>query len=366
MKADVPRTDDGGWPRWWLVTRKYPPSVGGMERLSWEVTTRVARRRPAQIVAMRAAALGWPGFAAASALRVLAGCLRRRVALLHVGDPVLAPLAAIARAFGVPTVVTIHGLDVAYRHPMYRLYRMIFLRGFDAYVCISDAAREAAIAVGVPRQRIHVIGIGVEVPAPRDGRCARAEDRLLFVGRLVERKGLAWFVRDVLPVLASTRPSLRLSIVGEGPEHAAVVAAARAAGIEDRLIWHGAASDGVKANELACATLCIVPNVRVDGDIEGFGIVALEAAAAGCPVLAANIDGLAQAVVDGASGTLLPPQDARAWIQAIEDRLRDPAGCAREGEAARRYVSEHCTWDAVIDAYERLFHVVAGNGATRR
>lgn len=350
---------------WWFVTRKYPPSVGGMERLSWEVTTRLARRRPVSIVAMRRSAFGLPGFIACAALRVLAACVRHRISLLHVGDPVLAPLAAIARAFRVPSVVTIHGLDITYPHPMYRLYRRSFLRGFDAYVCISDAARKAAIDAGVPDERIRIIGIGIDVPAQRAPPIARSGDRLLYVGRLIERKGLAWFVREVLPRLAPARPSLRLSIVGEGPQRDAIEATARAVGVSDRLIWHGAASDDVKADELACATICIVPNVRVDGDIEGFGIVALEAAAAGCWVVAANIEGLADAVVDRRSGTLVPSRDAQAWVQAIDERLRDPAGCVRAGEAARTYVSEHCGWDSVIDAYERLLDAVGSARAVK-
>ncbi|HEY7788367.1 MAG TPA: hypothetical protein VIF33_07555, partial [Casimicrobiaceae bacterium] len=70
-------------PRWWFVTRKYPPAVGGMERLSFEVTTRLAKLQPAKIVAMRPSAFGLPGFLVVSTLRVLAGCIRGRVSLLH-------------------------------------------------------------------------------------------------------------------------------------------------------------------------------------------------------------------------------------------------------------------------------------------
>ena len=112
-----------------------------MERLSAEVTTRLSARRPVDVIAMRAPAIGWPGFMLASAARVLAGCVRGRVSLLHLGDPLLAPVATVARAFRVPTAVTIHGLDVAWRNPLYRAYRAVFLRRFDAYVCISVARR---------------------------------------------------------------------------------------------------------------------------------------------------------------------------------------------------------------------------------
>ena len=347
------RTDPSS--RWWFVTRKYPPAIGGMERLSFEVTTRLARRRPATVIAKSCSRPGLPGFVAASALRVLDGCLRRRISLLHVGDPVLAPLGAIARAFGVPTVVTIHGLDVVHAQAIYRPYRRAFLRGFDAYVCISRAARDAAVVAGVPSERIEVIGIGVDASSSRPAGVVRDDARLLFVGRLVERKGLGWFVRDVLPRVAATRPSLRLAIVGDGPERERIAAAARAAGVAERLEWLDAVGDDIKAKELDRATLCIMPNLPIGGDIEGFGIVALEAAAAACPLVAADLEGLSDALADGCTGRRVVPGDADAWVRAIDDALGDPAACKRAGEAARDHVRRHCAWEGVIDQYERLF-----------
>jgi phosphatidylinositol alpha-1,6-mannosyltransferase len=337
---------------WWFVTRKYPPAVGGMERLSWEVTTRLARRRAVHVIAMSGAAR-LPGFIVASTARVVAGCIRHRVSLLHVGDPVLAPVAVVARAFGIPTAVTIHGLDVAYRNPVYRAYRRMFLRGFDVHVCISHAARQAAIQAGVPAERIQVIGIGIDAPVVADRR-SREDDRLLFVGRLVARKGLAWFVGNVLSRIARARPALKLAILGDGPERAAIGRAAEAAGVVDRLIWLGAADDRAKAAEFARATLCVMPNVAIAGDVEGFGIVALEAAAAACPLLASRVDGLSDAVADGESGRLIAPEDASAWVAAIEHWLADSHARAEAGRRAQAHVIAGRGWDAIIDRYERV------------
>jgi len=338
--------------RWWFVTRKHPPAIGGMERLSHEVTTRLSALHPGAVVALRGQS-SLPIFIVRTALRLLHACARRDVALVHLGDPVLAPLALVPRAFGVPVVVTLHGLDVVHASPAYRVWRKTFLRGFDAYVCISDATRAAAASAGLPPERLHVIGIGIDPPTHADDKI-REEDLLLFVGRLVPRKGLAWFVRDVFPALAATRPALRLAIVGDGPQRAAVEACARAAGLERRLVW-SARDDAEKGRWLARATLCIVPNVRLPGDMEGFGIVALEAAAAGCPVVAADLEGLRDALAGGRAGTLLPPQDAGAWIRALGEQLDDRAGRMRRVESARAYVIRHCGWSGVIAAYERLF-----------
>jgi phosphatidylinositol alpha-1,6-mannosyltransferase len=199
------------------------------------------------------------------------------------------------------------------------------------------------------------------VPAPGHLPPARDQDRLLFIGRLIERKGLAWFVRDVLPRIVTLRSSVRLAILGDGPERPKIISAAQGAGIADNLIWLGAANDDVKASELARAAICVMPNVAVDGDIEGFGIVALEAAAAGCPLVAADIDGLRDAVADGRSGTLVASRNADAWVYAIEQVLADAAASRQAGETARGYVSQHGSWDAIIEAYERLFLDIAGS-----
>lgn len=351
--------------RWWFITRKYPPAVGGMERLSFELTRRIAERRSTTLVALRAPQWTLPAFVLLAATRLTLGCLLRRVAILHLGDPVLAPLALVARAFGIPAVVTLHGLDVVHPTRAYALWRRLFLRGFESYVCISEATRRIALGAGLPVERLVVIGIGVDGAVEVAPREPRDMNTLLFVGRLVRRKGLGWFVANVLPSLASRHPDLRLAIVGDGPERSAVIAAARQRGVEERLLWSKDRDDATKAVWMARAGLCIVPNVAVRGDIEGFGIVALEAAAAGCPVLAANIDGLPDALTHGRAGTLLPSGNAGAWIDAIEERLADPLTNERAGMAAQHYVLASCGWDGVIDAYERLFAALVDGEISR-
>jgi phosphatidylinositol alpha-1,6-mannosyltransferase len=348
-------------PCWWFVTRKYPPAVGGMERLLWELTTRLAKRRPVHVIANGSPSPRLAAFMAACACRLIRGCIGRRVSLLHVGDAVLAPLAIVARLFRVPTTITLHGLDIVHASWLYRAYRHCFLRGFDAYVCTTDTVRTAAIEAGIPEARIHVIGIGVDTGPVRDAE--RDQDRLLFVGRLIPRKGVAWFVREVLPRVCAARPRLLLVIVGDGPERASIAAAAAAAGLSERLVWLGIVNEQVKAEELARATICVMPNVAIEGDMEGFGIVALEAAAAGCPLIASRLEGLCDSIVDGESGRLVKAGDAEAWTDALEKWLSDPAARVVAGNRAREHVTRLRNWIPIIDAYERLLRSVAGDRA---
>lgn len=325
-----------------------------MERLSWELTTRIAKRRSARIVALRRGNRWLPLFLGYSALLILANSIRGKILLLHLGDPALAPLGRLAKLCNVPVCVTVHGLDVTYPHWLYPFWLRIFLRDFDAYICISSAARAAAIAKGVPTSRTQVIGVGVTAPgAPAN--TAREEDLLLFVGRLVKRKGLEWFVRVVLPRIAQRREGVRLVIIGAGPERSAIQKAAATVGVADRITWLGAVPESDRMTWLARATVCIAPNVHVPGDIEGYGVVALEAAAAGCALVAADLEGLRDAIVDGQGGRLVASEDANVWTEAIVELLEDRAGAAALGEQAREWARSERNWESVCERYESIF-----------
>jgi phosphatidylinositol alpha-1,6-mannosyltransferase len=329
-----------------------------MERLSWELTTRIAKRRSARIVALRRGNRWLPLFLGYSALLILANAIRGKILLLHLGDPALAPLGRLAKLCNVPVCVTVHGLDVTYPNWLYPFWLRIFLRDFDAYICISSAARFAAIAKGVPASRTPVIGVGVTAPrAPAN--TVREGDLLLFVGRLVKRKGLEWFVRVVLPRIAQRRDGVRLAIIGAGPERSAIQRAATAVDVADRIAWLGAVSESERTTWLSRAAVCIAPNVHVPGDIEGYGIVALEAAAAGCALVAADIEGLRDAIVDNQGGRLVASEDADAWTETIMELLDDPIRRAALGNAARAWADANRNWETVCDRYEAIFDSLA-------
>ncbi len=341
----------------WLVTRKYPPRIGGMERFSWELTTRIAKRRPVRIIALRAADFWLPFFLAKCTLSIIGGALTRKLVLLHLGDSVLAPLGSLAKRLGIPVCVTVHGRDATYANPFYKLWLRMFFRDLDAYVCVSDATRTAAIDAGAPAPRISVIGNGVTSVAPSNS--VREADLLLFVGRLVRRKGLEWFVRVVLPRIARCRDGVRLAIIGAGPERSAIQVAAAGAGVAERIEWLGAVPDTERIAWLRRASVCIAPNVRVADDIEGYGIVALEAAAAGCALIASDLEGLRDAIVDEEGGRLVPSEDADAWTAAVIDLLDNPVRAAALGARARAWAHAERDWETVCDGYEEIFVKIA-------
>ena len=352
-----PRVTRAAAPRrtLWVVTRKHPPAVGGMEELSYRITSALRTREPVTLVKLGGgqAALVW--FVPYALFRVLVGAVRHRISALMVGDPVLAVVGALAHRLGVPVATVVHGLDITWPNRTYQAYlRAFFFGRCDLYVCISTHVRDLVRARRVVDSQIEVVPPGVAAAPATDAAWGLDFDPLLlFVGRLVRRKGVAWLVSAVLPALAERFPRLGLVVAGHGPEHGAIVEAARAAGIAPRVRNLGPVSDAAKWSLYARCDLVVMPNVKVEGDVEGFGLVALEASAAGKPVAAADLEGLRDAVEPGQNGWRFAPENAQAWIDGLTALLSDRSGLSAMGERARAFAARF-DWDIVGDRYAAI------------
>jgi phosphatidylinositol alpha-1,6-mannosyltransferase len=278
-------------------------------------------------------------------------------------SPVLLPLAAQA---GVPLVQIYHGNDLlrtARRwgsHPFKRSRWKRLASRAALHVTNSRFSAGLAARAGLPPGRTRVVPPEVDTGRfhpprdPEEKRRLRArlgwpadEVISLFVGRLVERKGLS----DLFAVLPTLPAGLRLLVAGPG-DATAWGARARARGAGDRVRFLGHASRDELPLFYRAADLFVMPSVErpEQDDVEGFGIVFLEASASGLPVLAARSGGVPEAVEDGVGGILVPPGDraalAEAWrrLAADADTRRalgegGRAGRAREhgpGSSARR------------------------------
>lgn len=349
----------------WLITRKHPPSVGGMQQLSWHLATELAVLRPVTVVAWGHGQWALPFFMLAAFARLLPALALGRVSVLHLGDPVLSALAVLPRWFGVPVAVTVHGLDIEHRSRIYQAYlRLCFWHRLQAYVCISRHVRELMLARGAESSQLLVIpvGIGDGLPAQAqpdlEARLADSGPVLLVLGRLVERKGLPWFLREVAPRVFAARPRARLLIAGDGPLRGAIEAQVAAQGLAGQVLALGAVDEPRKAWLLSRCDLVLMPNIAVPGDAEGFGLVALEAGRAGRWPLVADLEGLRDAVTAECNGERLPPGDAAAWGETIEAALADLPALRHKGEQAREYVRAHFTWAAMAASYDRLLRTL--------
>jgi glycosyltransferase involved in cell wall biosynthesis len=278
----------------------------------------------------------------------LAGALRRLL-FRHFGHvppvavPDLAPVLhaqfarggalalPLAQALGLRLVVTLHGGDVAKRKNWRRtvLSRRwpALVRAARCFVCVSEAVADIARVHGVPDAKLAVLPIGVEIP---DAPPLRHPACYLFVGRFVEKKGIA-VLAEAMRRLRAEGDATRLVCVGDGPLRAALEAlASEVPGIE---LAGWLPPDAVRARMAGAVSLLVPSIVAADGDTEGLPSVIPEAMAQACPVIGSNQGGIAEAIRHEETGLLVPPGDAAALAAAMRRLTADPTLAGTLGAA---------------------------------
>ncbi len=323
-----------------------------METLAEGVWRSIQKSRPdSALIAYGGRKRGLVWWIPATLIRLAAAIVARRVEVVLTGDALMYAVASpLLRLFRVRHATMIMGLDVTYENCMYRALVHPPLRRAEAVVAISAATAARAREIGVPADRITVLRLGVEVPpiSDADKELAKAELHqrlglapddvvLLTLGRLVARKGAAWFVEFVLPRVPA---HVHYVLAGDGPEAGRIGALARSAGVSERVHLLGQVSAADREMVMRGADLFVQPNVAIPGDMEGFGLVTVEAAMRATPVLAADLEGIKDAVIDGVTGQLAPSADADAWVDQLAVLLADPAGLRARGASCRQQAQE--------------------------
>ncbi|MDY6770075.1 MAG: glycosyltransferase family 4 protein [Candidatus Nanohaloarchaea archaeon] len=348
-----------------LVTRKFPPSTGGMEEFSAQMLAALQDRDDIDIDAVTygGSNIWLPVVLPWLAVRTVWALLRDRPDILYVTDGLMSPLAAVCRRlFGVATAVTVYGLDITYENPVYQHLVVPTFPYHDRLLPISRAAEQAALEKGVPEELLTVVPGGVDtdeyyVPdADRGDAEAVLAERgvdidlagktvLLSVGRLVERKGFQWFADRVMPELDE---EFVYVVCGDGPQMEALQDAVERHGLEDRVFPLGEVT-GRPLNVLySTADALVMPNIRVEGDMEGFGLVAVEASSCGTPVVAADMEGMQDSVLDG-NGVRVTPEDADAFIDGIKEALD------MDRAAVRQFTGDEFSWARQAERYAAVF-----------
>jgi phosphatidylinositol alpha-1,6-mannosyltransferase len=359
------------------ITRKFPPQVGGMEVASFHLSRELARHEPVRLIAWRRSPKLLGVFFWRAAIQMIhLSRVRAPVSLVYFSDAFSAFLAPLARRLfpRAALVATAHGLDVTYPLPPYQVAVRWALGELDYLICDSHRTREVCLERGVPAERCSVVGLGVDCsvgpgPSRSDKLAARKQlagrfsldlgERpvILTVGRLVERKGVAWFVGNVLPRLGVARPDVRYLVAGAGPAQPDILRAARDHGVSDRVMLLGRVDDDARELLYRAADLFVMPNVLVPGDVEGFGLVLLEANAAGLWAVASAIDGIVDAVTPE-TGDLLPSAEPEPWIAHLSTLAADRAACWERGRQAAEHVRAHASWAAIATRYRAIFAAV--------
>ncbi|MFA5106885.1 MAG: glycosyltransferase family 4 protein [Patescibacteria group bacterium] len=338
-----------------FITRKYPPQVGGMENYSYGLISHLAIRT--RLIALKHSQIHLIWFLPYAFIAGL--FLSWRVEVIYLCDGLLSPLGYLLKLLTrKPVCVTVHGLDVTYQNRLYQKVNVGCLRKLDRVFCVSRSTIEECVKRGIDREKCVYIPNGVQIPSIPEAYTREQLEKLvrrplagkkiiLSIGRLVARKGTAWFIREVLPLLPDDMIYL---VAGDGPERQRVEAAVSEKNLSTRVFLLGQVSESERELLFRTADVFVMPNQRVPGDMEGFGIVAIEAAGRGLPVVVARLEGLADAISDGENGYLVDSENAGAFARKIRELLSDP-GLAGLSERFAAYTKKYYNWKYISHLY---------------
>ncbi len=297
---------------------------------------------------------------------------RRRPVLVHAHFGVEAVYGMeLAARLDVPLVTTFHGFDATLkragllksRKPTWIQYlrkRADLNRRGDLFIGVSKfvVARLGELGVPVDRTQLHYIGVDTNAFESQAVNSDSERLVILHVARLVEKKGTAYLL-EAFAKIAAQHPRAELVVIGTGPLGGSLEQRAAKLGIGARIRWLGAQPHAAVREWLRrAAVLCLPSCTAANGDAEGLGLVLLEAAASGVPVVATRHGGIPEAVEDGSTGYLVPERDASALGAALDALLAGDSLRARMGREARRLVRERFDLRRQTDHLEHLYAAV--------
>lgn len=370
------------------LTRNLPPLVGGMERLNWHMADELAKRAEVQVIGPRGAAAlkpqtvtlteaplkPLPLFLLAAFFKGLWIALHWKPDVILAGSGLTAPIAwLLSKLCRVRSAAYLHGLDITVNHGLYRkLWRPTFKK-LDHVIVNSTPTQALALAAGVSQSKISIIYPGVSLPqTPQPAeRIANFKELhglsgkkiLLSVGRLTTRKGLREFVELALPAIVEAEPSAMLVVIGEAPKNSlgagiqsveSIQAQAEKSGVVGHIKFLGVITDKtLLATTYEAADVHVFPVRHIPDDPEGFGMVAIEAAAHGVPTVAFATGGVVDAARHGESGYLVETSNYAELSQNILQLLHTPIDRERVKDFAARFSWEifgKSIFDAVTSA----------------
>jgi phosphatidyl-myo-inositol dimannoside synthase len=363
-----------------MVASNFPPVIGGIQAYA----LRLAQHFHAHCSELLVVAPRSPGFReydaqsplpmqrlpslgddlALSGIAPLAALLARRrfdaafathwapgFALLRASRLARAPLPVFSALLGKELIHSPLGrFPVA--QSVYDRIRRRALQEPRGLISISARTTELAIEAGAAPERVHTTYCGVDPeryrpqPQPELRRKLAGDGLLLLsVARLVSRKGID-NVLQALPAVLAHVPALTYAVIGDGPDMPRLTALAKQLGVSERVRFLTRVPGDLAEYYNAC-DLFVMPAREEPGDVEGFGLVFLEANACGKPVIGARAGGVTDAVADGESGLLVPQNDVAALSAAIVSLLTDPLRAQELGRRGRERVLAQFTWQHV-------------------
>jgi len=292
------------------------------------------------------------------------------------GSVMVTPLVLIlARLFGRKAVVQAHGLDVIYANKFYQAICVRWLRfcdrivansGYTAFLVAQKRVRQEIISVIPPGVQTESFTEPTDVDAIKKGFGLQGKHAILFVGRLAKRKGVKEFIENSFAKIVSKIPNVCFVVVGNNPSESLthrddmmgqIKAVICAMGLLNHVQLRGAVDDNEVIKLYQACDVVVLPALAETDDVEGFGIVLLEAAAAGKPAVATRVGGIPDAIEHEKTGVLVNAGDYEGLAQAVLSLLNDPLARGKMGRVARQRAEKEFGWKEIVDRYETAFRV---------
>ncbi|TSC62389.1 MAG: group 1 glycosyl transferase [Parcubacteria group bacterium Gr01-1014_106] len=268
--------------------------------------------------------------------------------------------------FKIPYVVCTYAMEIETwrRHPRTRQQLLAVLEGADRVLTINDHTKATLLTLGVSEKKLVKLYPGIReeyfsAPNDRDAFCSRfrltGKRIVVTVARFVPRKGMH-ILLDAFALVRKTVPNAHWVLIGDGPEREMLEQRVREHGIHDAVtILRDASHDDVR-RALAVADIFALTPRELPDDPEGFGIVYVEAAAAGVPAVGSRTGGVPEAVRDKETGILVPPNDVHATAEAMRELLTDDARRKALGAAARARAEKEFHWKGRALVFQGMMH----------
>jgi len=328
---------------------RYFPDCG--ERLAYEggILPKL-RKKPLLLACL-------PFFLAAQLRSAVLLCRRHRIKVIHAHW--ILPQGAIALITrrlskgGARVLCTLHGADLyGLRGGLFNRLRRAIVNGAERLTVVSRAMQRDL--AGEPG-KVAVVPMGVDLqgrftPGPEP----RRRQSLLFVGRMVEKKGLRYLL-EAMPSIIRRCPDASLRIAGSGPLQSVFERMSRDMGLQDRVQFMGPVANTELPRLYRGAEVVVFPSViSAGGDREGFGLVLVEAMGCGCAVAASDLPAVRDILRPWETGAVFPPADAGQLAVVVARLLLDPALRETLARNGRAFVREHFDWDLIAHRYKGL------------
>lgn len=354
-----------------FITRKFPPSKGGMETVAFELYTNFESSPGIQtkLISWGGSNKLLPIILPSHLFRACCALLFGKYDVIYIQDGVLALIGYLLNLlFQKPIFMTVHGLDLTYSSKFYRRILLFSIRRINTISCVSEATKDLAIGLGIPLANLITIKNGVsdiyymnelniQTNIPESIKKFVGNKKVLLTsGRLVRRKGVAWFTGNVMPEIIKLFPDVVYLISGDGVDRKKIQQTIKEQKLEKKVKLLGFTEPDVLKSLYNICDVFVMPNIKVQGDQEGFGVVAIEAASCATPVVASNIEGISDAIHNGKNGVLVSSLGTNEYIKVIEKFLSDDSYAKQFGRRAREYTLKTFSWEEIAKQYIKCFN----------